>query len=88
MLPASQKILTSQKAIAQYIGVKKRPNVCYNVSLIEPGEEETKETEFKSLQEVICHLEKSRNVLMTYQNIYLQTARIVVFTDSLFSIAM
>lgn len=61
-IPRTEEGFKSQRGLAQYIGVKCRPNVCAAVQLIAPGREAIDEAQLTSLREAIRHLKNTSEV--------------------------
>lgn len=64
-----QKALASQRAIAQYIGVNRRPYVTANVQLIEPKNDPVTPSECEILAKTILHLKKKSDTGLNYRPI-------------------
>lgn len=58
----SQKEFTSQRAMARYIGVNSRPDICATVQLIAPRSDPTSQIEFKLLEKVIKRLRDTSDI--------------------------
>lgn len=83
--PATQKDFTSQRALAQYIGVCTRPDVCANIQLIAPGAQKTTEDEFRTLKKTMDHLSATKERGLTYKRIDMSTMRLIVISDASFA---
>ena len=84
-IATTQKAFSSQRAAAQYIGVNTRPDICAAVQLIAPGNAPTTPAEFKSLSKSIKFLQETKDQGLTYVNLDLRSARIVLLTDASFA---
>lgn len=83
--PTSDKQFASKRAMAQYIGVNCRPDVCAPVQLVAPGREPTSKDEYRTLKKVITHLQATADVGLNFVPLELETCRLVLFTDASFA---
>lgn len=75
----------SNRALAQYIGVNVRPDVCAPVQLIAPGLEPPTKEEMKLLRKIIDFLKDTSGQGLDYVKVDMDTARIVLLTDASFA---
>lgn len=76
--------LTSARALAQYIGICCRPDVCVAVQLLEPGKEPTTSQEKKDFSKAISRLQDTGDVGQNYKNLDLSSVKIFVISDAAF----
>ena len=81
----TQKEFSSMRALAQYIGVNTRPDICAPIQLIAPGNKQTTTAEFKSLTKTTNFLTKTKNQGLDFIKLNLESARIVLATDASFA---
>lgn len=81
--PENQNAFESQHALAQYIGVCTRPDVCADVQLIASESEPTKSTEYKTFVKTIKHLQNTKDMGLTNKRLDMSTVRFVVITDAI-----
>ena len=80
-----EKQFISQRALAQYIGVNVRPDICAPVQLITPGNAPPSNNDYKSLMKTIKFLKATTSQGLNYVPIDLQTAHLVLMTDASFA---
>lgn len=80
-----QKDFTSHRALAQYIGVNARPDVCAPVQLVAPGSTPTTDEEYKLFKRTVKHLKATSTQGLHYVPLDLTTTRLVLLTDSSFA---
>lgn len=75
----------SQRALAQYIGVNVRPDICAPVQLIAPGKNEVTDKDIKSLKKTTKFLKETIEQGLTFVPLNLETMRLVLMTDASFA---
>ena len=81
----TQQEFTSQRALAQYIGVNVRPDICAPVQLIAPGKLPTTDKERKSLKKTTKFLKETIDQGLNYVALDLKTTKLVLMTDASFA---
>lgn len=82
---SNQAEFASIRALAQYIGVNSRPDLCAPVQLIAPGGEPASKGEYKMLDKAVNFAKETIMQGLTFVHIDLNTARIVLMTDASFA---
>lgn len=80
-----QPSFASQRAMAQYIGVNTRPDICSPVQLIAPDADPFTPGDFKCLTKVIKHLTTTTPTGLQFTALDLPAAPILVFADFFFA---
>lgn len=80
----TQVEFNSQRALAQYVGVNVRPDVCAPIQLIAPGSQPTTDAEFKSLRRSTKFLKETRTQGLNFTPLNLETVRLVLLSDASF----
>lgn len=83
--PTNQKSFTSQRAMAQYVGVNTRPDVTASVHLFAPGNEPATEDDFRILKRKIGHMKNTKYIGLTYRPLDISSTRLVLITDASFA---
>lgn len=83
--PGNDKEYASSRALAQYIGVCTRPDVCSSVQLLVPQKEGVTAEQTKKLTKVFSHMAGTREQGLNYTSIDMTTARIALMTDASFA---
>lgn len=81
-IPNTEKGFKIQRALAQYIGVKWRPDICARVQLISPGSESISESQFVSLRKAIGHLKSRKETELDFVEMDMMSMQIVALSDS------
>ena len=81
----TQKGFASMRALAQYVGVNVRPDVCAPIQLIAPGSEPTTKEQFTSLRKAVEFLKETKEIGLTYVKLNMEEIKIVVLTDASFA---
>lgn len=81
----SKESFASNRALADYIGVNVRPDMCASLQLIAPGKEAPSKKEMKLLGNTIDFLNETRNQGHEYEKVIMDTAQIVLLRDASFA---
>lgn len=71
----------SQRAIAPYIGVNNRSEICANLYFVAAASAPTSKADYKYLEWTIKQLPLKDNHGLNFRKLHIETIRIVVFTD-------
>ena len=82
--PTTEEEFASQRALAQYIGVCSRPDICAAVQLLAPGSEPTTPAEMKQFSKAVKHLHDTSTIGLKFKGIDMTTARITILSDAAF----
>lgn len=75
----------SARALAQYIGVNTRPDICAPIQLIAPGKDPPSKADIKLLRKITGFMKDTIDQGLYYVKLNLRTARIVLVTDASFA---
>lgn len=81
-VPVEQKRFTSQRALAQYIGVISRSDICAKIQLVTPGASVTTRKEYNSLAKTVAHLHQTRMHGLKFEKLDMATIYIIFFADA------
>lgn len=84
-MPKEEKEFTSQRALAQYVGVNTRPDICTAVQLLTPGHEATMKEEFTAFKKTLQFLQSTKTQGLKYVALNLERGRFVLVTDASFT---
>lgn len=84
-IPMDQKAFSSERALAQYIGVNTHPDVCTNVQLVAPGSAPTTNGEYKSFSKTVTYLHETGAYGLKFRALGMETMRILVFSEASFT---
>ena len=84
-VPTNNAEYISQRALAQYVGVNVRPDVCAPVQLLVPGKEEVTTLQYKQLKKVLEYMMDTKNQGLNYVSLDMESARLVLLTDASFA---
>lgn len=76
------------RALAQYVGLNKRPDICEPIQLIVPGNKQTTTAEFKSLAKTTKFLTTTKTQGLNFIQLDLDLSQIVLATDESFTNAI
>lgn len=82
--PESEKSFISTRVMAQYIYVNTRPDVTASVQLFAPGSEPVTTEEFKTFAKSFRHQKKSREIVVTFQQLDIGFLQLVLLTNPSF----
>lgn len=80
-----EKDFISKRALAQYIGVCTRPDICANVQLIAPGTNPVSDDDYKTLNSTIKHLHNTKHIGLKYKTLTIEEVKLVLVTDASFA---
>lgn len=83
--PTTQESFRRRRALAQYIGVNCRPDICITVRLIAPGNSNVEEKQYKSLKKVVDHLKGTSDLGLNFIILDVSSARVFVCSDKSFT---
>lgn len=83
--PTSQAELASQRALAQYVGVNTRPDVCAAIQLVAPGSKPPTPAEFKSFAKTVKFMQQTKPQGLSFVPLDLTTMRLLLVTDASFA---
>lgn len=83
-IPMTQKEFASERAAAQYVGVNTRPDICANVQLLPPGQEQTTPDELKQFKTIVNYLKATRRQKLNFTKLHLPSVLIVAISDASF----
>ena len=82
--PTNQSEFTSNRALAQYIGVCVRPDLCAAIQLLAPGKEPTTPTEMKQLTKTINRLHETSDTGLSFCPLNLDKTKLIIISDAAF----
>lgn len=86
--PTTEEGFRSQSALAQYIVVNCRPDVCAAVQLIAPGSTKVEDAQFKSLGKAVPHLKETKKIGFDFVKLDIASVCVVVWPDASFAKAI
>lgn len=84
-IPTDEKAFISHRALAQYIGVSVRPDVCAPVQLVAPGNQPITKPEYSQLTRSIKFLKSTARTGLKFVPLDIDTMRVVIMSDASFA---
>ena len=81
----TQKAFVSQKALAQYIGVNVRPDVCASIQLVAPGSKPTSDEEYKTFKRTVKSMIATRDQGLNFIKLDIPSTKLILLTDASFA---